>query len=64
MRKLILNRIIGFSTVFIGFLIVLFTSIFFFLEDYSYSLNKIPVWPVFLGMAIIVIGVLVLKSKA
>lgn len=61
--KILFKKSIGFAAVFFGFLITFFSSLFFFLEDYSYSLHGTPIWPIFLGMTVMLFGILALKPK-
>ncbi len=52
----------GFILTGIGLLLSFFTFLFFTLEDYTPYADPVPLWPMFLGAALTIVGIVCLKK--
>lgn len=55
-------KVFGFILTGIGLILSFFTFLFFTLEDYTPYDDPVPIWPMLLGVAMIIIGVVCLKK--
>jgi rubrerythrin len=56
-----MKKLIAFAAIFVGFIVTFLSVLAFFLEDYSYSFHGSPIWPIALGICIMLAGVLFLR---
>ena len=48
----------------IGLILFFFTFLFFTVEDYYPYDDPVPLWPVFLGVAMVIVGLALFKKKS
>ena len=47
-----------------GLILAFFTFLFFTLEDYTPYADPVPLWPVFLGVAMVIVGLVCMKKTS
>ena len=58
-----MKKLMGVAVILVGFVVTFLSVLAFFLEDYSYSFQGTPIWPIVLGIGIMFLGTLVLRTN-
>ena len=58
-----MKRLMGVAVISIGFMVTFLSTLAFFLEDYSYSFQGTPIWPIVVGIGIMFFGVVILRAN-
>ena len=58
-----MKKLIGFGVILIGFMVTFLSTLAFFLEDYFYSFQGTPIWPILLGIGVMLSGLFVLRAN-
>jgi hypothetical protein len=56
-------KIFGYILTGIGLILFFFTFLFYTLEDYTPYADPVPLWPIFLGVAMVIVGTIFLKKR-